>query len=157
MPSQKCGKKCIKQPSGNTSLLVVKDHHLLRGSWIIGLEKRVSEELYSLLISAIDHQPTSQKYFDNLFPNIELHWKEIYLTAHEATANSHLCCFYYKIINVLYLNRKLFQFSKTQSPLCSFIILKLKQHSMFFINVQLLKFFGIKFYYFLGQILTSLI
>ena len=37
------------------------------------------------------------------------------------TGNSHLCYFNYKIINnVLYLNKKLFQFSKSQSPLCSF-------------------------------------
>ena len=37
------------------------------------------------------------------------------------TANSHLRYFNYEIINnVLYLNKKLFQFSKTQSPLCSF-------------------------------------
>ena len=108
-------KKCIKQTSENTSLLVVKDHHLLRGSRIIILE------LYSLLISAMEHEPTSQKYFDNLFPNIELPWKEIYLTARKATANSYLRCFNYKIINnVLYLNKKLFQFGKTQSPLCFF-------------------------------------
>ena len=60
------------QTSENTSLLVTKDHHLLRGSRIIILEKLSSKELYSLLISAIDHRPTSQKYFDNLFPNIEL-------------------------------------------------------------------------------------
>ena len=74
-----------------------------------------------MLISAIDHQPTSQKYFDNLFPNIELPWKGIYLTRRKATANSHLRCFNYKIINnVLYLNKKLFQFGKTQSSLCSF-------------------------------------
>ena len=146
-------KKCIKETSKNTSLLVVKDHHLLRGSRIIILEKLNSKELYSLLISAIEHQPTSQKYFDNLFPNIELPWKEIYLTACKATANSYLRCFNYKIINnVLYLNKKLFQFGKTQSPLCSFC-----QHSIFFINVQLLKFFGIDFYYFLKQILTFLI
>ena len=65
-------KKCIKQTSENTSLLVVKDHHLLRGSRIIILEKLSSKELYSLLISAINHQPTSQKYFDNLFSNVEL-------------------------------------------------------------------------------------
>ena len=108
MPSQKCGKKCIKQTSKNTSLLVVKDHHLLRGSRIIILEKLSSKELYSLLISAIEHQPTSQRYFDNLFPNIES-WKEIYLTVHKVTANSYLHCFNYKIINnVLYLNKKLF-------------------------------------------------
>ena len=70
-------KKCIKQTSENNSLLVVKDHHLLRGSRIIILEKLSSKKLYSLLISAIEHQSTSQKYFDNLFPNIELPWKEI--------------------------------------------------------------------------------
>ena len=93
----------------------------LRGSRFTILEKLSSKELYSLLISAIDHQPTSQKYFDNLFPNIELLWKEIYQTVRKATANSHLRCFNYKIINnVLYLNNKLFQFVKTQSPLCSF-------------------------------------
>ena len=59
-------KQCIKQTAENTSLMVVKHHHLIRGSRIIALEK---------LISAIDHQPSSQKYFNNLFPNIELQWK----------------------------------------------------------------------------------
>ena len=114
-------KKCTKQTSENTSFLVVKDDHLLRGSRIIIQEKLSSKELYSLLISATDHQPTSQKYFDNLFPNVELPWKEIYLAACKVTANSHLRCFNYKIINnVLYFYKRLFQFSKTQSPLCSF-------------------------------------
>ena len=99
-------------------MLVVKDHHSLRGSRIITLEKLSSKELYSLLISAIDHPPASQKYFDNLFSTIELPWKEIYLTACKATANSHLRCLHYKIINnVPYLNKKLF--SNTQSPLYS--------------------------------------
>ena len=93
----------------------------LLGSRIIILEKLSCKELYSLLISAIDHQPTSQRYFDNLFSNIELPWKESYLTVHKVTDNSHLLCFHYKIINnVLYFNKKLFQFSNTQSPLCSF-------------------------------------
>ena len=114
-------KKCIKQASENTSFLVVKDHHLLRGSRNIILEKLNSKELFSLLISAIEHQPTSQKYFNNLFPNIELPWKEIYLTARKATANCYLRCFNYKVINnLLYWNKKLFQFGRTQSPLCSF-------------------------------------
>ena len=73
-----------------------------------------------MLTSAIDRQPTSQKYFDNLFRNIELPWKKIYLTAHQETANSHLCCFNYKIVyDVIYLNKKPFQFRKTRSPLCS--------------------------------------
>ena len=76
MPFQKCEKKCIKQTSESTSLLVVKDYHLLRGSRIIILEKPGSKELHSLFISVIDHQPTSQKYFDKLFPNIELPLKK---------------------------------------------------------------------------------
>ena len=139
-------KKYIKQTSENTSLLVVKDLHLLRGSRIIMLEKLSSKELYSLLIFAIDYQPTLQKYFDNLFPNIELPWKEIYLTAGKATANCHLRCFDYKIINnVLYMNKKHFS-SVRLSILCVLCaILKLKQYSIFFINVQLLKSFGINF------------
>ena len=41
-------KKCIKQTSENTSLLVVKDHHLPRGSRIVILEKLSSKELHSL-------------------------------------------------------------------------------------------------------------
>ena len=57
-------KKYIKQTSENTTLLVVKYHHLLRGLRIIILEKLSSKELDSFPISAIDHQPTSQKYFD---------------------------------------------------------------------------------------------
>ena len=38
-------KKCIKKTSKNTSLLVVKEDHLLRGSRIIILEKLSSNEL----------------------------------------------------------------------------------------------------------------
>ena len=133
-------KKCIKQASENTSLLVVKDHRLRRGSRIIILKELRSQELYSLLISAINHLPTSQKYFYNLFPHIELPWKETYLTARKVTANSLLRCLNYKIINnVFCLNEKLFQFGNTDSPLCFFVILKLKQHFVLFINVQLLK------------------
>ena len=70
-------KKCIKQTLENTSLLVVKDHHLLRRLSITILEKLSSKVLYPLLISAINHQLISQKYFDNLFSNVELTWKEI--------------------------------------------------------------------------------
>ena len=97
------------------SLLVVKVHHLLRASRVLILEKLSSKELYQLLISAIDHQSTSQKYLGTFFLNIELPWKEIYLTASKVTANSHLRCFHYKIINnVFYLNKNFFQFDKTQ-------------------------------------------
>ena len=101
------------------------------------LKKLSSKQLYSLLISAIDHhQATSQKYFDNLFPDIKLPWKKFYLTAHKVAANRHLRCFNFKIINnVLYLNKKLFLFGKTQSPLCSFCHTKSQTTLLVFINV----------------------
>ena len=62
----------------------------LLGLSIMILKKLSSEELYSLLISAIDHQGTSQNHFDNLFPDIELPWEKNYLTAHKVAANRHL-------------------------------------------------------------------
>ena len=98
-------KNVSKKHQKKTSLLVVKDNHFLMGLRIIILENLSSKELFSLLISPTDHHPTLWKYFDYLLPNIELPWKEIYLTAREATANSHLRCFTYKIINnLLYLD-----------------------------------------------------
>ena len=60
MPSRKVEKRYQKILTENTSLLMVKDHHLLWGLRITILEKLSSKKLYSLLISAIDHQPTSQ-------------------------------------------------------------------------------------------------
>ena len=70
------------------------------------------------MISAVDHRPTSKKYFDNLFPNINLPRKDIYLNTHKGTLP-------FKIKNkthfyMLYLNKKLFQFGNTQSPLYAF-------------------------------------
>ena len=59
-----------------------------------------------MLISEIDDQPTSQKYFNKLFPNMELPWEKIYLVAHNVTFNSYLCHFHLKIISyLLHLNK----------------------------------------------------
>ena len=44
-------KKCIKQTLENTSLLVVKDHHLLKGSRIIILEKLIYVKIFLLVCS----------------------------------------------------------------------------------------------------------
>ena len=121
------------------------------------LKKLSSKQLYSLLISAIDHhQATSQKYFDNLFPDIKLPWKKIYVTAQKVAANRHLRCFNFKIINnVLYLNKKLFLFGQTQSPLCSFCHTKSPTKLLVFHKCLVDKFFLEST--FLKQILTFLI
>ena len=85
----------------------------LVGLSIIIQKKLSSGELYSMLISAIDHQATSQNHFDNFFPDIELPWKKNYLTAHKVAANRDLRHFNFKTINnVFYLSKKFFQFGK---------------------------------------------
>ena len=115
MLSQKCGKNVSNKHQRVLvcRYLKITIYHLLK--------KLSSKESYSLLIPLINHQPSWQKYFDSLFPNIKLPWKVIYLTACKATANSHLRCFCYKFINnVLHLNEKFFQFGKNQFPLYSF-------------------------------------
>ena len=61
--------KLFKAYVRNISLLVVEGRHLIRGSRIVLLEKLNSRGLYSALISAIGHKPTSTKYFNEYFSN----------------------------------------------------------------------------------------
>ena len=65
-------------------------------------------------------KPTSQSYFENLFPNYTFDWKQIYLLPLIITTNSYQRNFQDKILhNILYLNKKLYIFGKIDSPLCS--------------------------------------
>lgn len=65
--------------------------------------------------------PTSQKYFANLFPNLQLEWKDIYMLPRKVSMDTKLRIFQYKILNnILYLNKQLFTFKKTNTKLCSF-------------------------------------
>ena len=78
----------MKQTSENTNLLVVEDYHFTKGLKIDILEKLNSRELYSVLISAIDHQPNSQKYFNKLILNTKLPLEKIYLIVGIVTVNT---------------------------------------------------------------------
>ena len=54
--------------------------------------------------------PTSQQYFKNLFPYLNLDCKLIYLLPRILTKNTSLRAFQYKDLNnVLYLNHKIFE------------------------------------------------
>ena len=70
--------------------------------------------LYSTLISNIENNPTSQIYFEKMFPNKPIKWDEIYLVPHKVTYNTYL------LNNILYFNNKLHTSKFTNSPLCSF-------------------------------------
>lgn len=95
--------------------------HVISKSRILTIEKLNSQEIYSLLIQSVEHQPTSQKYFENVFPNVNFSWNDIYMMPRKTTISSYMRCFQYKILNnALFLNNKLYIFKKTNSPLCSF-------------------------------------
>ena len=99
----------------------VQDHHLIKDTRIIALDKLTTREIYSVLLLSSRKTPTSQKYFDKVFPNENFDWKKIYILPRVVTINSFQRNFPYKILhNILYLNKILFIFGNTKTPLCSF-------------------------------------
>ena len=59
--------------------LVIQDHHLIKKHQIFFLNKLNSATLYEILIDTNKIKPTSQIYFENLFPNFQSDWKSIFL------------------------------------------------------------------------------
>ena len=76
---------------------LVLNHHLIKNARILTLEKLMAKEIYSVLISSLKNKPTSQSYFENLFPNYTFDWKQIYLLPQIININSCQCNFQYKI------------------------------------------------------------
>ena len=58
-------------------------------------------------------KPNSQKYFENMFPDLTLQWKHICTLSHIIGIDSKIRCRQYKTLhNTLYLYQKLFLFCK---------------------------------------------
>ena len=80
-----------------------------------------AEELYCFSIFFKIIKPTSQKYFQDYFSGVQLVWSDVFSLSQTVSIDSELRYFQYKILhNVLYLNKKLFIFGKTDAKLCSF-------------------------------------
>ena len=58
---------------------VVQDHHLIKKTTVIVLEKIIAREIYSVFMLSSGNTPTSQKYFGKVFPNENFDWKKIYI------------------------------------------------------------------------------
>ena len=113
-------KKIIKG-TDNAGNLLLPNHHLIKKKTFIGIEKLNPRQLYPLLVYTYPYTPTSQKYFNELFKTDSLDWKQIYLLPRLITLDSYSHSLQYKIPNnVIYLNKKLFTFWKSTSPLCLF-------------------------------------
>ena len=113
-------KKIIKE-TDNADNILFPYHHLIKKNTLIGIKKLNSSQLYSLLVYTHPFTPTSQKYLNESFKTDSFDWKQIYLLPLSVTLDSYSRSFQYKILNnVLYLNKKLFKFRKSTSPLCPF-------------------------------------
>ena len=111
-------KNIIKQ-SNDINTFTTTQHHFIRSSRVLTVQKATSKELYWILITTIEHKPTSQKYFEKKLTDLD--WKEIYIAPHIVSINTYMRCFQCKVLNnALFLNQKLFLFQKTKSPLYSF-------------------------------------
>ena len=127
---------------GNCKNIIYLNHHLIENNQILVTEKFIPKELYSLSIVLKNELPTSQKYFCNIFPNLQVEWKKIYLLPRKVSNDTNLHMFQYKILNnILYLNKQLFIFNKKDTKLCSYC--RLQDETITFLwNVNLLSNYG---------------
>ena len=136
-------KTIIKQNPDNVSDLLIHEHQLFKGAWILTLEKLSSKELYSILITIFTNKPSSNAYFEKIFPNMKLDWRKIYILPSITNINTYLRSFQYKILNsILFLNKKLFVFRMENTPLCLFCIKKKRHCCMSSVNVPMWFIFG---------------
>ena len=113
--------KTIIKHNCSSANLLLPNHHLIKKNNLISLDMLNSRELYNILVYTSRHKPTSQVYFENLFREQELNWKEIYILPRKVSLDCNVRSFQHNVLNnVLYLNKKLFIFGKMPSSLCSF-------------------------------------
>ena len=108
--------KYIIKQNNDINTFTTTQHHFVRNSRVLTVQKATSKELYWILITTVKHKPTSQKHFVKKFTDLSLDWKEIYMIPRIVSSNTYMRC----LNNTLFLNKKLFLFKKSNSPLCSF-------------------------------------
>ena len=112
---------------------VVQDYHLIKNTRIIALDKLTTREIYSVLLLSSGSTPTSQKYFDKVFPNENFDWKKIYILPRAVTINSCQRNFQYKILhNILYLNKMFLPLAKQKHDCVHSVIHMMRLLSIYF-------------------------
>ena len=114
-------KLAVLNDKGNCKDVIYLNYHLIKNNQILAIEKLIPKELYSLSIVMKNELPTSQKYFCNIFLNLQVEWKKIYLLPSKVSNDTNLRMFQYKILNnILYLNKQLFVLNQKGTKLCSY-------------------------------------
>ena len=111
----------IEENFENATNLIINDHHLVKGSRVITLDRLTSTGIYSILISKAQNKPSSNIYLENLYNDYNTDWTVNFTLPCLVTYNNCMRSFQYKILNnVLFLNKKLHTFGIKPSSLCSF-------------------------------------
>ena len=91
-------------------------------------------------------KPTCQSYHEKNCDDYDFNWKLIYRIPRITTLETKIRIFQYKLLNnVLYLNKKLFQFgiiSQSNVPSVSYMM---KHRAIFFTNARMYKTYGTDF------------
>ena len=129
--------KLEKYHKGNCKNIVYLNHHLIKNNQILTIGKLIPKELYPLYIVLKNELPTSQKYFRNIFPNLQVELKEICLLPRKVLIDTNLRIFQYKILNnILDLNKQLFIFNKKDTKLCSYCRLEDETTNHIFVKIK---------------------
>ena len=103
--------------SGNSIIRGIQGHHLIKKHQLLCLNKLDTKELNNMQLLANFLKPISQAYFENVFARHVFGWNDIYTSPTIVPTDSRLRIFQYKILHdILYPNKKLFQFNKTSYP-----------------------------------------
>ena len=120
------------------------NHHLIKNNQILATEKLIPKELYSLSIVLKNELPTSQKYFCNIFSNLQVEWKKIYLLPSKVSNDTNLRMFQHKILNNIYIWINSFLFLTKKIRNCVLTVnYKMKQLTQFLLNINLLWSYGV--------------
>ena len=90
-------KTIIKHNCSSANLLLL-NHHLIKKNNLISLNKLHCRELYDVLVYTSPDKPTSHVYFENLFREQELNWKEIYILPRKVSLDCNVRSFQYKVL-----------------------------------------------------------
>ena len=102
---------------------------------LISLSKVKTKMVYSKVVERKFRRPSSQKSIVRKLGNPDIEWSVIYSSVYKITNDSKLRIFQYKILNnCLFLNMKLFQFKKIESPNCAFCKSQIETLEHFFID-----------------------
>ena len=81
-------KNMIKQ-NDNINKFRTTQHCFIQNARVLTVQKVTLKELYWILITITDHQPTSQKYSEKKINELSLEWKEIYRTPPIVSRNTY--------------------------------------------------------------------